>query len=50
LRRAFALPVRLEPLLNLIGLALFALVLYSGFAEAQIANANFSVTFIYVVF
>lgn len=49
-RRAFALPVRLEPLLNLIGLALFALVLYSGFAGAQIANANFSVTFIYVVF
>jgi hypothetical protein len=50
LRRAFALPVRLEPLLNLIGLALFALVLYSGFAGAQITNANFSVTFIYVVF
>jgi hypothetical protein len=50
LRRAFALPARLEPLLNLIGLALFALVLYGGFAGAQIANANFSVTFIYVVF
>ncbi|MGH2834010.1 MAG: fenitrothion hydrolase [Solirubrobacteraceae bacterium] len=50
LRRAFRLPTRLEPLVNLIGLALFALVIYSGFAGAQEANANFSVTFIYVVF
>ena len=29
---------------------LFALVLYSGFDGAQVANANFSVTFIYVIF
>jgi hypothetical protein len=45
---------RLAPLLELcagaIGIALFALVVYSGFAGAQVANANFSVTFIYVVF
>jgi hypothetical protein len=33
-----------------IGLALFALVLYSGFAGAQVPGANFSVTFIYVIF
>ena len=30
--------------------ALFALVLYSGFDGAQVPNANFSVTFIYVIF
>ena len=29
---------------------LFALVLYSGFAGAQVTQANFSVTFIYVIF
>ncbi len=33
-----------------IGIALFVLVVYSGFAGAQVANANFSVTFIYVIF
>ncbi len=32
------------------GLALFALVIYSGFAGTQIWSANFSVTFVYVVF
>ena len=31
-------------------MALFALVLYSGFAGTQVWSANFSVTFIYVVF
>jgi hypothetical protein len=40
----------LEWLACLIGVGLFALVLYSGFAGAQVANANFSVTFVYVVF
>jgi hypothetical protein len=40
----------LEWLAGLVGLALFALVLYSGFAGAQVAPANFSVTFIYVIF
>ncbi|HXP28656.1 MAG TPA: fenitrothion hydrolase, partial [Solirubrobacteraceae bacterium] len=40
----------LDPLAGAVGLALFALVLYSGFAGAQVANANFSVTFIYVIF
>ena len=28
----------------------FALVLYSGFAGTQVWSANFSVTFIYVIF
>jgi hypothetical protein len=40
----------LEGLSGLIGVGLFALVLYSGFDGAQVANANFSVTFIYVIF
>jgi hypothetical protein len=40
----------LEALAGLIGVGLFALVVYSGFDGAQVANANFSVTFIYVIF
>jgi hypothetical protein len=39
-----------EALAGAIGLVLFALVIYSGFDGAQVANANFSVTFIYVIF
>ncbi len=51
LRRLFRLPASLEWLASAFGVAVFALVLYSGFAGAQQApNANFSVTFIYVVF
>jgi hypothetical protein len=49
-RRLIAFPAVLEWLGSLIGLALFALVVYSGFAGAQETNANFSVTFIYVIF
>jgi hypothetical protein len=37
-------------LAGLVGVGLFALVLYSGFDGAQVPNANFSVTFIYVAF
>ncbi|HEY1451485.1 MAG TPA: fenitrothion hydrolase [Solirubrobacteraceae bacterium] len=40
----------LEALAGSFGVALFALVLYSGFAGAQVPGANFSVTFIYVIF
>jgi hypothetical protein len=50
LRRLFKLPAVAEWFASLTGLALFALVLYSGFAGAQVALANFSVTFIYVIF
>lgn len=35
---------------NVLGLAAFILVLYSGFAGTQVSSVNFSVTFIYVVF
>jgi hypothetical protein len=50
LRRLFHLPRVLEWLAGLFGLAVFALVIYSGFDGAQVTQANFSVTFIYVVF
>jgi hypothetical protein len=50
LRRLFQLPRALEWLAGLFGLALFALVIYSGFDGAQVTQANFSVTFIYVIF
>jgi hypothetical protein len=50
LRALIRLPRSVERLGSMVGLALFALVLYSGFAGAQVPNANFSVTFIYVVF
>jgi hypothetical protein len=49
-RRLIALPAPLEWLACLVGVGLFAVVLYSGFAGAQVANANFAVTFVYVVF
>jgi hypothetical protein len=50
-RRALVrLPAALEWLVCLIGLGLFVLVVYSGLAGAQVPLANFSVTFIYVIF
>jgi hypothetical protein len=50
-RRALVrLPAALEWLACLVGVGLFVLVVYSGFAGAQVALANFSVTFIYVIF
>jgi hypothetical protein len=49
-RRLFRLPNALEWLASLVGMGLFALVLYAGFAGAQVPNANFTVTFIYVIF
>src|SRR5271154_1318838 len=50
LRRLFVLPRALEWLTCLFGVGVFALVVYSGFAGAQVTQANFAVTFIYVVF
>jgi hypothetical protein len=57
LRRLFKLPTTgfargalLEWLAGLAGVGLLALVIYSGFAGAQVTQANFSVTFIYVIF
>jgi hypothetical protein len=50
LRRLFRLPLPLEWLASLFSVFLFGVVIYSGFAGAQVTQANFSVTFIYVVF
>ncbi len=50
LRRLIKLPRLLEWPASIVGIALFALVLYSGFAGSQVASANFSVTFVYVIF
>jgi hypothetical protein len=50
LRRLFKLPRPVEWLASLFGLFLFGVVVYSGFAGAQVTQANFSVTFIYVIF
>src|SRR5271157_2793649 len=49
-RKLFRLPRALGWIASILGVGLFALVLYSGFAGAQVPNANFSVTFIYVLF
>jgi hypothetical protein len=49
-RALFHLPRAVEWLASLVGVGLFAVVVYSGFAGAQVATANFAVTFIYVVF
>jgi hypothetical protein len=49
-RRLFALAAPVEWLASAAGVGLFALVVYSGFAGAQVTQANFSVTFIYVIF
>jgi hypothetical protein len=50
LRRLFGLPRPAESLASLFGVFLFGVVVYSGFAGAQVTQANFSVTFIYVIF
>jgi hypothetical protein len=49
-KRLFRMPVALARLASITGIGLFVLVVYTGFAGAQVPNANFSVTFIYVVF
>ncbi|HEV3093564.1 MAG TPA: fenitrothion hydrolase [Solirubrobacteraceae bacterium] len=49
-RPMFKMPALLARAASVVGTGLFALVLYSGFAGAQVATVNFSVTFIYVIF
>jgi hypothetical protein len=44
------MPRFVEPLCALIGVGLFVLTVYSGFAGSQEALANFAPTFIYVIF
>jgi hypothetical protein len=49
-KRLFAMPAVAARLANVFGVGLFVLVVYAGFAGAQVPNANFSITFIYVIF
>ena len=49
-RPLLRIPALLAWLVNLLGVAVFALVVYSGFAGSQVWSVNFSVTFIYVIF
>ena len=44
------IPAAVEVLGSVVGVALFVLVVYSGLAGSQVWSANFSVTFIYVIF
>ena len=50
LRRMLRLPVWPVPLCGLIGLGLFAVVIYAGYAGVNSYTANFDPTFIYVIF
>ena len=49
-RRLFGLPAYLEPVCGVIGVALFALTVYSGIVGSQIPTANLTPTMVYVVF
>lgn len=49
-KRLFRMPAAVARSANVFGVGLFVLVVYAGFAGAQVPNANFSITFIYVVF
>lgn len=49
-RRLLRIPAAVEQLAGAVGIVLFALVLYSGFAGSEVPTVNFSVTFVYVVF
>jgi hypothetical protein len=50
LRRLVALPAWPAPLCGLIGLGLFAIVIYAGYEGVNSYTANFDPTFIYVIF
>jgi hypothetical protein len=49
-RRVRRVPVVLEPICGLIGIAAFAFVVYAGYAGTQTATANLAPTVIYVIF
>jgi hypothetical protein len=49
-RRLWRLPPWLAPTAGVVGLALFAVVVYSGYAGVNSYTANFDPTFIYVIF
>jgi hypothetical protein len=49
-RQVGRVPRWVDPLLGAIGVAVFALVVYSGLAGTQTATANLTPTFVYVIF
>jgi MFS family permease len=49
-RRLWRYPRALEPLLGLIGVGLFVVVVYSGFAGSQQVANNLAPTFVFVLF
>jgi hypothetical protein len=49
-RRLFRLPVQLEVVSGLIGVAIFAIVVYAGLAGVQTSTANLTPTVVYVLF
>ena len=49
-RRLFSLPTILDPICGAIGVAVFALVVYAGFAGTPTAASNLAPTFIFVLF
>ena len=49
-KRVFRLPVQLEAVAGLIGIAVFVLVVYAGFAGVQTPTANLTPTVVYVLF
>ena len=49
-RRVLRLPVQLEVLAGLIGVAVFAIVVYAGLAGVQTSTANLTPTAVYVLF
>ncbi len=49
-KRLFRMPAVIVWLASLFGIGLFVLVVYAGFAGTQVWSANFTPTFVYVVF
>ncbi|MGA9874306.1 MAG: fenitrothion hydrolase [Solirubrobacteraceae bacterium] len=49
-KRLFKMPAAIARLASLFGIGLFVLVVYAGFEGTQVWSANFTPTFIYVVF
>jgi hypothetical protein len=49
-RRLASVPKLLDPLCGAIGVALFVLVVYAGFAGTSAAVSNFTPTFVFVIF
>jgi len=49
-RRLASVPKLLDPICGAIGIALFVLVLYAGFAGTQTTTSNLTPTFVFVIF